>query len=434
MHQIVIVGGGVAGLELAIRLGKTAKQTGKADVTLIDQTLTHLWKPLLHEVAAGTLDSSREEMDYLTLAQRNGFRFRPGRLVGLDRTQKTIQLMGMSDTRGKKILPPSNVAYDTLIFAIGSEGNDYGIPGAKEHCIFLDSREQADRFHTLLLNLFLRFLYQSEENQNPLPMLQVAIVGAGATGVELAAELYNVSMKAKGITSKHRPEEKSMNISLVEGGNRILPALPEKVAKAAERQLRAIDVNILTSAKVQSITKDAIHFTSGESIPAHLKVWAAGIKAPDFFKELDSLEVNRLNQLVVQQNLMTTQDENIFAIGDCAHCPQPNSDHPVPPRAQAAHQQAATLAKTIRRRLNGKTPLNYVYKDYGSLVSLSQSSVGNLMGNLTGNLFIEGWLARLIYVSLYRSHQWVLHGPLRTLTLMVVDLLTRRVKPRMKLH
>jgi NADH dehydrogenase len=136
----------------------------------------------------------------------------------------------------------------------------------------------------------------------------------------------------------------------------------------------------------------------------------------------------------VLQNLSTTRDPDIFAIGDCATCPQPGSDIPVPPRAQSAHQQATVVAKTILRRINGAAPIDYVYKDYGSLVSLSRSFVGNLMGNLTGSHFIEGWLARAIYLSLYRTHQWVLHGSYRTILLMIMDTLARRVKPRLKLH
>lgn len=121
-------------------------------------------------------------------------------------------------------------------------------------------------------------------------------------------------------------------------------------------------------------------------------------------------------------------------MGDCASCPQPRSELPVPPRAQSAHQQAAVLARSVLRRLEGLPSVDYVYKDYGSLVSLSQSFVGNLMGNLTGNHFIQGWLTRVIYLSFYRSHQGVLHGWHRTLLLMLADILTRRVKPRLKLH
>jgi len=434
MHQIVIVGGGVGGLELAIRLGRRLGEKGQAAVTLIDRRLTHLWKPLLHEVAAGSLDSNFEEIDYLTLGRRNGFRFRPGSMTGLDRARKTVHLAAIIDAKGDQVIADCSVPYDTLVLALGSEGNDYGIPGVKEHCIFLDSRKQADHFHAMLLNLFLQLMYQAEGVGTAFPTLRVAIVGAGATGVELSAELHHVADKIKGFGFDHLAQSKPVHITLIEAAPRILPVLPEKLAAAAERQLRQIDVEIVTSGRVQSVTEEAILLSSGQRVPAHLKVWAAGIKAPEFFKHcLDGLEINRINQIMVHQNLMTT-DENIFALGDCAHCPQPGSDMPIPPRAQSAHQQAAVLSKTLLRRLKGGAPIDFVYRDYGSLVSLSQSSVGNLMGNLTGNHFIEGWLARFIYLSLYRSHQWVLHGTLRTLALMLVDILRRRIKPRLKLH
>jgi len=104
------------------------------------------------------------------------------------------------------------------------------------------------------------------------------------------------------------------------------------------------------------------------------------------------------------------RDDAVFALGDCAACPQPGSDRPVPPRAQAAYQQAQTLAKNLSRRLQGKPPHPFVYKDHGSLVSLSYSSVGNLMGNLLGSVMIEGKLACLTYLSLYKKHQLALHG------------------------
>ncbi|MBI5894966.1 MAG: FAD-dependent oxidoreductase [Desulfobacterales bacterium] len=335
MHQIVIVGGGVGGLELAIRLGRSAGKKGKAAITLIDRGLTHLWKPLLHEVAAGTLDSSFEEIDYLTLGRRNGFRFRPGSLTGLDRAQKTVQLAPIIDAKGEQIIADCSV-------------------------------------HAMLRNLFLKLMYRYERGSTVFPTLHVAIVGAGATGVELSAELHNVADKIKGFGFDHLAQSKPIHITLIEAAPRILPALPEKLAAAAERQLKEIDVEIVTSGRVQSVTEEAIILSSGQRVPANLKVWAAGIKAPEFFKNLDGLETNRINQIMVQQNLMTPKDENIFALGDCAHCPQPGTDLPVPPRSQSAHQQAAVLCKTLLRRLNGGAAFDFVYHDYGSLVSLSQ--------------------------------------------------------------
>jgi NADH dehydrogenase len=434
IHRIVIVGGGAGGLELAARLGRKIGRSGKAAITLVDENLTHLWKPLLHEVAAGTLDAGIEETDYLALGRRHGFRFRLGRMVGLDRTQRNIVLAAITDKAGRQIIPSASVPYDTLVMAVGSRSNDYGIAGVGKHCLFLDTRAQADRFHEILLRRFLQLQYRDEADNAPAITLTVAVVGAGATGVELASELHNVARRLTSFGFDHLSRAKPIQLVLIEASDRILPALSNKVADAALRELRQRGIEIHTGSAVQGVSADGIRLKNGDFIPAHLMVWAAGIKAPDFLKELDGLETNRLNQLAVRQNLLTTRDDAIFAFGDCAACPRPDSDKPVPPRSQSAHQQAALLSKSLQRRTAGKPPLTYVYRDYGSLIYLNRSAVGNLMGNLTGTHFIEGRLARLVYFSLYRSHQWAVHGPLRTLLMMTADALTRRVKPRLKLH
>lgn len=433
-HRIVIVGGGAGGLELAVRLGRKSRRKPVYTVTLIDKSLTHIWKPLLHEVAAGTLDAGYEADNFLALARHNGFRFRPGTLIGLNRSAKTIQLASVTDSDGTQILPATEVTYDTLVLAVGSESNDFGIPGVKEHCIFLDSRKQADHFQKLLVKRLLALQYILGEENRAARSLQVAIVGAGATGVELAAELHNLARKIKGYGFDSLDAATPINVTLIEAAPRILPALARRVSSAAERLLKKRGIQLLTSSQVQSVTEDAVHLAAGKAIRADLKVWAAGIKAPELLSRLDGLAVNRLNQLNVNPDLSTTTDPDIFALGDCAHCPQPGDKRPVPPRAQAAHQQADLLTGNLISRLAGRPLDQYVYYDHGSLISLSQSFVGNLMGNLIGSRFIEGYLARFIYLSLYRSHQVTVHGSFRTLLMMMVDGLKRRFKPRMKLH
>ena len=171
-------------------------------------------------------------------------------------------------------------------------------------------------------------------------------------------------------------------------------------------------------------------------IPSELVVWAAGVKAPDVLAHLDGLEVNQINQLVVHQTLQTTRDPNIFAMGDCAACPRPGEPTPVPPRAQAAHQQAAHMVRQIERRLRGEPLLPYSYRDFGSLVSLGEySTVGNLMGFLVGrSIFIEGMFARLMYRSLEALHERVLYGIPRTALRLLARMLSRRTGPRVKLH
>jgi len=431
-HQIIIVGGGAGGLELATRLGRTLGKRGQARITLVDANLTHIWKPLLHEVAAGSLNSSGDELNYVAQAKWNHFEFQLGRMCGLDRAAKRISLAATLDDDGQVLMPARELSYDSLVIAVGSTTNDFGTAGAAEHCLFLDTRAQAERFHRQLLSHYLRaHASQSEATEQ----INVAIVGAGATGVELAAELHHAAheLAAYGL---NRISPENMRITLLEAGPRVLPALPERISQPVHKTLEKLGVTVLTGAAVSQVTREALHTAQGQVIPATLKVWAAGIRAPDFLKELDGLESNRINQLQVRLTLQTTLDDNIFAFGDCAACPQPGSEgRNVPPRAQAAHQQASLLAKSLKQRIDGKPLAEYRYRDYGSLISLSSfSAVGNLMGNLTGSVMLEGWLARMFYVSLYRMHQVALYGMTRTLLMMLGDRIGRSTEPRLKLH
>jgi len=430
-HRIVIVGGGAGGLELATRLGKTLGKRDIARVTLVDANLTHIWKPLLHEVAAGSLNSSEDELNYVAQAKWNHFEFQLGRMQGLDRAAKKIQLAATVDELGEELVPTRTLDYDTLVIAVGSTTNDFGTPGAAEHCLFLDTRVQAERFHRQLLNHYMRAHANQADSAG---QISVAIVGAGATGVELAAELHHAAheLAAYGL-DRIKPE--NMRITVIEAGPRVLPALPERIGQPVHKTLEKLGVTVLTNAAVSEVTRDSLKTVQGQEIPASLKVWAAGIRAPEFLKELDGLESNRINQLQVRPTLQTTRDDNIFVFGDCAACPQGGDGRNVPPRAQAAHQQASLLAKSLKLRIEGKALPAYRYRDYGSLISLASfSAVGNLMGNLTGSVMLEGWLARMFYVSLYRMHQMALYGVFRTMMLMLSDRIGRGTEPRLKLH
>lgn len=432
LHHIVIVGGGAGGLELATRLGNKLGAKGLANITLLDASLVHIWKPLLHEVAAGSLDAETNAVNFRAHARQHHYHFQLGSMSGIDRAAKQITIATLVDDEGKVIVAERPLAYDTLVIAVGSSANDFGTPGVREHCLFLDQLSEARRFHHLLLNLFLQRNFSTAQ---PLQPLHIVIIGAGATGVELAAELRLASRELPGYGMSHlQPEQ--VGITLIEAAPRILPALPERLAAAAQRELDRLSIRVITANPVAQAHATGLLLKDGTAIDADLKVWAAGIKAPDFLARLDGLAVNRTNQLVVQQDLRCPDDAAIFALGDCAACPQPGSDRLVPPRAQSAHQQAATLAKSLRLRLQGKPPLHYVYRDYGSLISFSRyTTVGNLMGNLSGrNLFIEGRVARLFYISLYRMHQVVLHGYLRTALIWLGDKINRALHPRLKLH
>ncbi len=441
LHHIIIVGGGAGGMELATKLGNKLGKKKKAAITLIDSTLTHLWKPLLHEVAAGSLNSYEDELGYLGQSHWHHFCFRLGRMDRLDRKKQEVSLAPTLDDEGNEYIPRRTFHYDTLVIAVGSTTNDFGIPGIREHCMFLDTRKEADHFHQYLFRSF----YTAHAQEGPLRdgQLHIAIAGAGATGVELSAELHESAYQLAEFGLDEVRPDTDVKITIIEASDRILPALPPRLSDKVNKALVELNIDTCTNQRIIEATADGFKTESGKFIPAEIKVWAAGIKAPDFLKGIDGLETNQINQLVVKTTLQITQDDNIFAFGDCAACPMENKKtgeiETVPPRAQAANQQATMLVKTMRQRIKGETPLpEYKYVDFGSLVNLSSySTVGNLMGNLaklSGSIMIEGVIARLVYLSLYKMHQMALHGLIRMGLTTLANIFTRRAKPRMKLH
>lgn len=428
--KIVIVGGGAGGLELATHLGHKLGRKNRAEITLVDRSPSHLWKPLLHEIATGSLDEGVDALSYLGHAKSNGFCFQMGSLVDIDRDAKKIHLDKIVNKLGELLVNQREIDYDILVMAIGSVSNDFNTPGIKDNCIFLDKPEQAQRFHNEMLDLFLKF----SANQIAKDKVNIAIVGGGATGVELSAELHHTVQELHRY-GYDKLSSDILNISLIEAGARILPALPERISTEVTDVLTGLGVNVLTKTMITRADSGGLHTKDERFIPADLMVWAAGIKAPDFMKEIAGLETNRINQLIVKSTLQTTRDDNIFAIGDCASCALPKGGF-VAPRAQAAHQMALLCGKNIIALLSDKPLKDFIFHDKGSLVSLSKfTAVGSVLGNLTKDaIMIEGKLARMMYISLYRLHQVALHGYIKAGLLIFVDGINRVLRPRLKLH
>jgi NADH dehydrogenase len=428
--KIVIIGGGAGGLELATQLGHKLGKKNLADILLIDKNRTHIWKPLLHEVATGSIDPDLDGVVYSAHAAKHYYRFQLGTFCNIDQSNKTITLAALYDELDHIILPERKVKYDHLVIAIGSVSNDFNTPGIKEHCYFLDSNQQAERFQHTLLDSFTR-LHQDDNQQQS---LNIAIVGGGATGVELSAELYHVSelLKLYGLTNM---SAKRLHIHLIEAGPRILPALPERIATSAKRELLKLGVNVRENTQVKAATEFGFITNEDENINANIMLWAAGVKAPDFIKELGIFELTRSNQILVNQFLQSSVDDSIFVLGDCCAFTQPDGKQ-VPPRAQSAHQMAQCVEKNLIATLKQQPLSKFIYSDHGSLVNLSRySTVGNLMGNLTSSsFFVEGKIARFVYLSLYRMHQQAIHGTAKTLALWISEKILRVVRPKMKLH
>ncbi len=438
LHRIVVVGGGAGGLELATKLGNSLGRRGRASVTLIERNRAHVWKPKLHEIAAGSMDIDAHDVDYLAQAHWHHFKYRVGDMVGLDRAQREVLVAASYDAEDRLVTPQRRIGYETLVISVGSQSNDFGTPGVAEHALKLESSEGARRFHRRLVNAAIRANAQAEALRPH--QLQVAIIGAGATGVELSAELHRTMRQLASYGLERIDPDRHVGVHLIEASPRVLPALPERMSQSTQRLLEQLGVKVYTSSKVSAVLAEGVRFSDGREIGAELVVWAAGIKAADFLKELDGLQSNRINQLVVKPTLQTTRDDNVFAIGDCAECAWPEKNGFVPPRAQAAHQQASHMEGQIKRRLAGQPLTSYRYRDFGSLVSLGEfSTVGNMMGGALsekfgGSLMIEGAFARMMYLSLYKMHELALHGAPKVALNTLARLITRRTESHVKLH
>ncbi|MDL5364225.1 NAD(P)/FAD-dependent oxidoreductase [Xanthomonas sp. NCPPB 2654] len=427
-HRIVIVGGGVAGMEIATALARKGKNRRNfPSVTLVDREWAHVWKPMLHTIAAGTRDISQQQTPYIAHGSYVGFSFEPGDLLGIDREARAIRLAALYAPDGRLLIPERGLAYDTLVLSLGSQANDFGTPGVEAHCRKIDSRQQAEAFNQEIRFRILQCLAQDLQ-------LSIGIVGGGATGVELAAELVQLTESSVAYGASDLASR--LAITLIESGPRLLPAFPEDISVSTRARLEALGVRVVTNAHVKSVDDQGFAMDDGTRLEASLKVWAAGVKAPDFLWGLGGLESNRANQVLVEPSLQSTVDSNIYALGDCASLTLTGAIRALPPTAQIAHQQALHLIRYLPIAILHKASIPpFQPQVLGSLVSLGEyGAFGSLgkFGFFKGTT-IRGRLAQFGHVMLYRSHQARLHGILRGSLLWFVDRLNARLRAPIRL-
>ena len=407
MQKIIIIGGGAGGLELATDLGDKLGKTEKAQITLIDKNSYHLWKPLLHEVATGVLDEQVDNIFYAAQGQQHNFEFTQGTFTNLDRDQKQITIINHQDET-------LTIDYDILVIAIGSTSNDFGTPGVKEHCIFLDDQNAAIRLRETLINKFTSFCSIIDNDQSSEEdKIRIAIVGGGATGVELASELPHM-VETFGTCGRNKMCSDLLDVSVIEATDRILPALPEKTAASITKTLEKQGIHVLTKTMITKAESDGFYPKEGDTIKADIMIWTAGVKAPDYLKEIAGLESSRSNQLVVKPTLQTSRDDSIFVIGDCAYAMQDNG-HASPPTAQAAHQMAKICYENIINILNNNPLKSFKYTDNGTIISLHDTAQGVVKIAGKSEMNVKGWFALIIHRLLYRMHQASLLGIFKTI-------------------
>ena len=426
MHQVFIVGGGIGGIVTATHLARRLRGTDRVGVTLIDRNFAHAWKPMLHTFAAGTANHTVQSISLAPHAKRNGFAYLPGDLAGLNRARKTVELGPLTLPDGRSQLPARSVSYDTLVLAIGSQSNDFNTPGVAEHCYFIDDVGQAMSFNGVFRSRIIETMAKNAETT-------VVIVGGGPTGVELAAELTRcMEIFAIYVPGTVSPR---LRITLVENGAKLLGGFPERISQSVEDKLKQLGVAVRTSTKVVGADEHGLILAGGERIDAALRVWAAGVKAPPVAAKLDGLEVNGRGQLSIGRTLQTTQEDSIFALGDCASCPGADGK-PLPTTAQVARQQAIFLARSLADRLTKDKPLReFSFRDMGSLIALGDYAAYGSLGHhgFLHSAIIRGRLAKLGHAWIYRMHQLDMNGPLKGGVGWVADNLTRMARPSVAL-
>ena len=406
MHRIVVVGGGIAGIVVATHMGRRSGRRNETSILLVDRNPAHVWKPMLHTFAAGTATYANESIPFVSQAKRAGFHFWPGTLAGLDRAAGEVELGPVRLPDGVSELPGRRVPFDTLVIAVGSRANDFGTPGVAEHCRFIDNIGEAERFGALLRTRIAQAVAEDRD-------VSVAIVGGGATGVELAAELRLSADILSSYATWHRASR--LRLTLIESGPHLVAGFPEEISDAVKRKLGQLRVEVRLDTKVVGADETGVLLEGGGRVDSDLMAWVAGVKAPDVLKHLDGLEVARNGQLLVRPTLQTTVDDRIFALGDCARFEGANGK-PLPTTAQVARQQAQFLARSLRRHLRWGRPLRpFAFRNRGSLVSLGDYAAYGTLGNygfFSGGV-IRGRLAELGHAALYRQHQMDLTGLLR---------------------
>ena len=400
MSRIVIVGGGAAGIELSTLLAKANRK--KHEIILVEPETDHYWKPRLHEIAAGTFDRELDSVCYFTHGAINGYQHYQGAMTDIDRQNKMLAVRRNDGTE-------ASVKYDYLVVAVGAVSNDFNTTGARDNCIFLDSASQA-RHAWHKISQLLR-----EGNDRT-----VNIVGAGATGVELAAELARVSHKLQ------RYNAAKLTINLIEAADRVLPNSPPKMSAKVLKELQRTNINVLLNTRISEVSEHGMVTADDQPLEADIQFWAAGVKAPEWLKGLGGLEYNRMNQIIVNANLTTTVDDHIFSLGDCASIPQADGSF-VPPKAQAANRAAVHLTKSLTGLLRGKELTDFEFKDGGMVVAVGHHfAVGSFAphSKMANNLVFKGRLIRRLYDTIFRLHQRTVEGMFTVSRLII----TKRLK------
>jgi NADH dehydrogenase len=408
--RIVILGAGFGGVYVAKKLARLV-QRRKVEVTIVNRTNYFLFTPLLHEVATGGLGPRVVAEALREVFVRTGVKIVQGDVLSIDSAGHTVSVV---DETEHATLP-----YDYLVIATGAETNYYNIPGADTLTLPLKTLADAVRIRSRIIDAFELAMLEPRQDMRK-KLLSFAIVGGGATGVEVAAELsefvndmvkryYNDTDCEAGIAGHCSPEEPA--ISIVHTGKELLEMFAPSLRLAAARRLERGGVNLHLNSTVKSVTALGLELADGSKIPAQTIIWAAGVKAviPKFIGEAPALSGGRL---IVDQSFRLQGHNDIFAIGDAAAYVDADefekdskNTRPVPMLAQVAVAQSKVVAYNIVASIEKKPLKDFHYHSKGSMVSVGQwFAIGEIYSMAIAGR-VTWWIWRTVYLFKFASWQ-----------------------------
>jgi NADH dehydrogenase len=382
-HRVVILGGGFGGLYAAKALKKAPAQ-----ITLLDRRNFHLFQPLLYQVATGSLSPGEiaSPLRRVLHSQQNT-RVLLGEAVDLDADRRRV------------ILADGQIEYDTLIVATGSTDFYFGHDEWQQRAPGLKTIEEATEIRSKILYAF-EAAEKEADPEKQRAWLTFVIVGAGATGVELAGALGEIANEMLHRDFRSIDSTRS-EILLLEGGPRVLPAYPDDLSAKAEASLIRLGVTPRTNVMVTGIDETGVTVKTPagvDRINARTVIWAAGVQASSFgdvLKRRAGAQLDRGGRVMVGPDLSVPGHPEILVIGDLAHFEQDGKM--LPGVAPVAMQQGGYVAKLIRKRLQGEASENFRYLDKGSLAVIGRASaVADIHG-----LHISGLLAWLTWLFIH---------------------------------
>ncbi len=377
LPHVVVVGAGFAGLEAARGLAHAPVR-----ITIIDKRNHHLFQPLLYQVAIAGLLPSQIAYPVRTIFRRQkNLTFQMGEVSAIDLDEKYVKLNG------------SVIAYDYLIVAVGGRTNYFGMDSLERDGFQIKDIETAIRTRNHLLSMFEQASYEADTDRRK-ALLTFVIVGGGPTGVETAGALAEL---IKHVMVKEYPNLNlhDARVMLLEAGPALINAYPDELRRSTEKLLRRKNVDVRLNARMEGYNGQRVTLTGGEHIDTHTLIWTAGVKVAEIADEM-GVEQAAAGRVRVEQTLQLPGHPQAFVIGDAAFLVN-GGGKPLPMLSTVAIQQGRRTASNIRRMMDGKSPIEFHYKDPGLLATIGRNAaVARIWG-----ISFSGFIAWVIWVFLH---------------------------------